>query len=163
MIRQGNKIFKKLLLVLALTFAVSSAHASTHVEVSGVSDGNGLPSLFTGGFMQAGAQGEVITLGLSDFMADGSSALTQFAVDTLFMTLTAPTGFVISSITYSETGSGNTNEGFAAATGSMVVDGIAKNFLTQLFLPGAGGGRMEHHAGYNLYRPRQGVNRYVGE
>ncbi len=138
MTRQGINRFRDLLLVLALTFVCATANASMHVELSDVSDGNGLPTLFTGGYTQSPGQGEVITLGLLNFMADGSSAISQFAVDTLFMTITAPTGFVINSITYSETGEGNVNDGFAAATGSMVVDGMAKNFLTQLFLPGDG-------------------------
>jgi hypothetical protein len=64
-----------------------------------------------------------------------------FATDTLFMTITAPAGYLINLITYTETGTGTTDaSGFATATGSMVVDGTPINFLTQMFGPSTSSG-----------------------
>jgi hypothetical protein len=95
----------KAVAVLLLTTGFATANAAS-VTISNLADGNGASALFDiGGVSQSDVGGDVvIELGLDNFMADGSSGLTQSAVDTLFMTLTAPTGFRITSLSYSEMG-----------------------------------------------------------
>lgn len=123
--------------VLLLVTGFATANAAS-VGISNVMDGNLSTSLFdTTNITQSQAMNGdiVIELGLDNFMADGGSLGTSSAVDTLFMTLTAPTGFVITSISYSETGAGETQNGVAMASGSIVANGIPANFLTQVFSP----------------------------
>ena len=134
----GKMDFCCITLVLAFALSATSAQAAT-VTLSGVIDGNGSPLLFDpAANVQSGTFGEIITLGLNNFTAEVHSlAPPPFAtaIDTLFMTITAPTGFAINLITYTEAGTGDTVDGFASATGSMVVDGTPVNFLTQNFGP----------------------------
>lgn len=126
----------KAVAVLLLTTGFATANAAS-VTISNLADGNGASSLFDiAGVTQSDVGGDVvIELGLDNFLADGSSGLTQSAVDTLFMTITAPTGFRITSISYSEMGQGETGNGVAMASGSIVADGTPSNFLTQVFQP----------------------------
>ncbi len=133
MTRKRNQKVAQGLVVIALTLLMTSAQAAG-VIVSNILD-DGFPTLFTGSVSQTGTSDEMIALGLNNFRADGGSIVTQSAVDTLFMTITAPAGFFITSITYEEKGTGLTGDGFAAATGSMVVDGTPVNFLSQIFGP----------------------------
>lgn len=143
MIYTGKKDFRYLLAILTLTCVMSVAHAATTmVTLTNVMDGNGSSKFFDpSATSQSGTLGETIDIGLgtgSDaFLANGAS-IVNFATDTLFMTVTAPTGYTITSIEYSETGTGTVDDGFAAATGSMVVDGTPVNFLTQIFGSGVG-------------------------
>ena len=123
--RQRTKGIGRVLLVLALTCSVVSVQAAG-VVVSGLNDSDGDPlKLFTGSVTQSGAMDTVITIGLADFMAVDSSATGSSALDTLFMTLTAPAGFFIDSVSFSEGGFNNVSAGVAGATGSIVVDGAA--------------------------------------
>lgn len=122
---------------LALTFGAVSAQAM--VTISDADDGNDDASLFdssAAGFTQSGTFGEVITLNLNSFEADGTDLTKLVAADSISMTLTAPAGYKITSISYTEGGNGETgSSGFATATGSITLDGDTRNFLTQLFTP----------------------------
>ncbi len=140
--RKGNQRIAQGLLVFALTSLMTSAQAAM-VTVTNVVDGNSSSTLFDPSFgpptgiSQSGPSDEVISIGLDTFTATvtGLSPLFATALDTLFMTITAPAGYFISLITYTESGTGTTSDGFASATGSMVIDGIPVNFLTQNFGP----------------------------
>lgn len=106
------------------------------VTFSNITDGNGNPSLFDVTTTAPDpADGNRLIIGLNNFVADGTSIATQSAVDTLSLTVTAPAGFLITSVDYAEGGTGQTGEGVATASGSLVADNIATNFLTQLFAP----------------------------
>lgn len=121
--------------VVAL-LGTTAAQAAT-VSFSNFADGNGAASFFDIGTTTA--TGNTLTIGLSDFTADGSSPLTMSALDTLSFVVTAPTGFTITRVSYTESGSGATTNGVALATGSLTADGVPRNFLTQLFLPNNSG------------------------
>ena len=122
----------KTVAVLLLTAGFATANAAS-VTISNAMDGNGAASLFdVSGITQSGVNGEIIELGISNFIADGSFGPSS-AVDTLFLTLTAPTGMRITSIGYSESGEGETETGVAMASGSLIADGMPTNFLTQIF------------------------------
>lgn len=126
----------KAVAVLLLTAGFATANAAS-VTISNLADGNDASSLFNiAGVTQSDVGGDVvIDLGLESFIADGTSGATQSAVDSMFMTLTAPTGFRITSISYSETGQAQTENGVAMASGSIIADGIPSNFATQVFAP----------------------------
>lgn len=126
----------KTVAVLLLTTGFATANAAS-VSVSNVMDGNASSSLFDGTVTQSGAHGEILTLGLENFGAFGE-LFSVTAVDSVSMTITAPTGFVITSIGYEETGTATTTNGVASATGSMIADGIPKNFLTIFSFQGDG-------------------------
>lgn len=132
---------------LVLILSVSTANAMD-VIISNLADGDGVSNLFD--VSGTSASGSLITIGLNDFRADGTNALQQSAVDTLSMTLTAPTGFVITSISYSESGAGKTESGVAVATGSLVADGIPVNFLQQLYAPNTGGAPGDPIIGWSI-------------
>ncbi|MFT5414331.1 MAG: hypothetical protein ACI915_000641 [Gammaproteobacteria bacterium] len=136
---QGMKIIKKALLIFSLAMFVTAAHANT-VTVSNLVDGDGNASLWTGTVTQSGAMGENISLDINNFVAGTAGTLGAgggvSALDTLFATLTAPSGYVITSLSYAEGGNIETTNGFAVATGSLVADGIATNLLAQVAGPG---------------------------
>lgn len=126
------KTISKTLGAVALAAITFGANAAT-VTFSNLADGNGAPSFFDIGTTTI--SGNQITIGINNFKADGASQVTVSALDTFSFTVTAPTGFKITKITYTESGKGETTNGFAAATGSITADGTPKNFLTQLFIP----------------------------
>lgn len=126
------KTISKTLGAVALAAITFGANAAT-VTFSNLADGNGAPSFFDIGTTTI--SGNQITIGINNFKADGASQVTVSALDTFSFTVTAPTGFKIAKITYTESGKGETTNGFAAATGSITADGTPKNFLTQLFIP----------------------------
>ncbi len=117
---------------LTLLGAGMAAQAAT-VTFSNILDGNLDPSLFD--VSATVASGNTLTIGVNNFQADGGSTATLSALDTLSFQVTAPTGFMIKKVTYTENGSGETTGGVAFATGSITADGTPKNFLMQLFLP----------------------------
>ena len=129
---------KNLLPALLCTAAMamaSTAQAAT-VSFTNLADGNGAALYFDVG--TTSASGNTLNIGLSNFTANGQSQLSLSALDTLSFLVTAPTGFHITSISYTESGTGATTNGFALATGSLTADGIPKNFLTQMFTPNTG-------------------------
>ena len=76
----------------------------------------------------------VINLDINHFEAGtagtgGTAGLGPDALDMLSMTLVAPKGYAISSISYEEHGNIETTNGFAVAGGSIVAGGIASNLL----------------------------------
>jgi len=114
-----------------------SAQAAS-VTFSNIVDGNGSPALFdVSTTMPDAGNPNKLNIGLNNFMADGSSIATSSAVDTLSMIITAPLGYVITSVDYTEAGNVRTTDGVATASGSLVADNIPTNFLTQLFSPNA--------------------------
>jgi len=119
--------------ITLLLLLASSMTSAASVTLSNVMDGNGSPMFFDpSGITQSGTFDEIITIGLDNFTADSDGSLTS-AVDTLSMTITAPAGFTITSVSYTESGTGKTTLGVASASGSMVADGIPVNFLSQQF------------------------------
>lgn len=108
------------------------------VTFSNIVDGDGSTSLFDVTTTAPDpADGNRLIIGLNNFVAD--SASTSSVLDTLSLTITAPAGFLITSLGYSESGNGETEDGIASASGSMVADNIPTNFLTQLFSPNSSG------------------------
>jgi len=123
----------------AVLYAVATLATAATVTFSNFVD-DGSPTLFDPGDSSGSnidIDGNKLTLtpgnGLNNFEADGSSVATQAANDTLTFIVTAPTNYFITSVSYTEQGSGTTGEGVAIATGSMVADGTPRNFLTQVF------------------------------
>jgi len=129
-----KKILPTLLCTAALA-ATSAAQAAT-VTFSNLADGNNSALFFDLG--TTSQSGNTLTLGLNNFTANGQSTLSLSALDTLSFLVTAPAGFHITRISYTENGTGQTTNGVALATGSLTADGIPKNFLTQMFTPNTG-------------------------
>lgn len=83
-------------------------------------------------------------IGLSDFLADGASAFTISALDTLSFLITAPANYVITKLTYSESGTyaitgGGGGGGVTVATGNWVVGGTAGDLGLHVFTSATGG------------------------
>ncbi len=112
-----------------------AAQAST-VTFSNMADGNNAALYFD--IATTTISGNTITLGINNFTADGALPTSLSALDTFSFLVTAPTGFMITKVTYTESGTGQTTGGVALATGSITADGTPKNFLTQLFTPNTG-------------------------
>jgi hypothetical protein len=121
--------------VAMLAGSTVAAQAAT-VTFSNLADGNNAAQFFDIGTTMIA--GNSITIGINGFTANGASNLTLSALDTFSFLVTAPTGYKITKVTYSESGNGETTGGVAMATGSITADGIPKNFLTQLFMPNTG-------------------------
>jgi hypothetical protein len=122
-------------LQLGLTAAViigmgAAAQAAT-VTFSNIMDGDGSNALFDTSQTVPTGDGDTLEIGLNDFTADGTSF--PSALDTLSLTITADPGRTITSITYTEMGNGETAEGVAIATGSIVADNQPINFPQVLF------------------------------
>jgi hypothetical protein len=134
---------KSLMVIACVLFVLSTAGLTqaSVVTFSNITDGSGSPLLFDPGTTAPDPNdGNKLIIGLDNFSADGGSILTTSAVDTLSMVITAPAGFYITSIDYTEAGDGQTTNGVASASGSMVADNIPTIFLTQLFQPNANSG-----------------------
>ncbi len=123
-------------LLCSTAMAMASTAQAATVSFTNLADGNGAALYFDVG--TTSASGNTLNIGLSNFTANGQSQLSLSALDTLSFLVTAPTGFHITSISYTESGTGATTNGFALATGSLTADGIPKNFLTQMFTPNTG-------------------------
>ena len=127
---------------ISLVCLVAFAHANAAgVIVSNLSD-DGSATRFDGTVGQTGAQDEVVTIGMANGFAavanDLNGGVTS-SLDTLFMTLTAPDGFVISSVSFSESGThANTSDGFSGATGSITIDGTPISLGTHILGSTAG-------------------------
>ncbi len=132
------KGLKQSICAFALLIAVSTAY-SMDVIVSDVLSGDGEDNFGTT-FSQSGAMGTIIEIDLNNFtaLAVSSGAFAQSVVnDSVSMLLTAPTGFLISSVKYSESGIGNTTAGFGSASGAINVGGKPNNFPTAIINPGS--------------------------
>jgi hypothetical protein len=129
---------KSLMVIAGVLFVLGAAGLTqaSVVTFSDILDGNGSPLLFDPATtVPDPSDGNKLIIGLNNFTADGASAPTSSAVDTLSMTITAPAGFYITSIDYTEAGNGQTTNGFATASGSIVADNIPNIFMTQMFSP----------------------------
>jgi len=116
---------------LALVFTMSAAHA-VGVTVDDVFSGDGEANFGTT-FTQSGAFDEIIEIDLNAFVATSSSfGDLNIVTDSVRMNLTAPTGYKITSITYTEEGSGNTGNGIAAASGTIFINSTPNNFAMVL-------------------------------
>lgn len=118
-----------------LAVAPLAAQAAT-VTFSNLADGNNAAAFFDIGTTVI--DGDNIDIGINGFTANGSNQATLSALDTFSFTVKANPGFVITKVSYTESGSGQTTNGVALATGSITADGTPKNFLTQLFTPNTG-------------------------
>jgi len=128
----NNKFLTSIAGAALLAGSSFAANAAT-VTFSNFADGNNASSFFDIGTTTV--SGNDISIGINNFKADGTSQLTLSALDTFSFLITAPTGFKITKVSYTESGTGATTNGVALATGSITADGTPKNFLTQLFLP----------------------------
>jgi hypothetical protein len=116
----------------AIITMAGAAQAAT-VTFSNIADGDGSTALFDTSQTVATGDGDTLSIGLNNFTADG--LLFPSALDTLSLTITAGPGYTITSISYTESGSGVTADGVAIATGSIVADNQPINFPTVLFNP----------------------------
>jgi hypothetical protein len=121
-------IFKMLACVtMLLLFSVTGVKAQS-VTFSDISDGDSDNSL---GFDVSStvAVDNTLNIGIGEFTADGAQG-DYSALDTLSFKVTAPAGWVIDKVTYSEGGTAETTNGVAVATGSITAGGVPKNFAT---------------------------------
>jgi hypothetical protein len=124
---------KKLILCLAVVvcmFSLSNVQAA-YISFSNIADGDKSSSV---GFNVETtiASGNILNIGLSNFTADGAK-FRYNTFDTLSFTATAPNGYVITKVSYSEGGNGATTNGFALSSGSITAGGIPKNFPQVIF------------------------------
>ena len=117
-------------LAMGLLLGASAAQAAT-VTFSNIVDGDGSNALFDTSQTAPILDGDTLSIGMNNFTADG--VFFTSAVDTLSLTITAAPGRTITSITYTEEGSGETSDGVAYATGSIVADNQPINFPTVFF------------------------------
>ncbi len=125
-------------LLAAIAFiAIASTTQAAVATFSNILDGNGDSSLFDTTATGADpTDGNILNIGLNDFRAEFG---TISALDTLSFMITAPDGYFINALTYTESGSGLTaSDGVAIATGSIVVNNVPVNFLSQVFGPNSG-------------------------
>jgi len=126
------------LIAIGLFIGIAGAAQAATVTFSTILDGNGIPALFDPSTtIPDPSDGNTLIIGLLDFTANGE---TISAVDTLSLMISAPAGYFITSLSYTEEGIGNAVTGIAVATGSIVVNNFPVNFPTQVFSPGASGG-----------------------
>jgi|LNFM01.1.fsa_nt_gb hypothetical protein len=131
-----NKNMMSAIAGAALLAGTSVGAQAATVTFSNLADGNNAAQFFDIG--STTIAGNSISIGINGFTANGANNLTLSALDTFSFLVTAPTGFKITKVTYTESGNGQTTGGVAMATGSITADGTPKNFLTQLFLPNTG-------------------------
>lgn len=128
--------FPKLLVLLAgLTVAGQSSAATA--TFSGFTDAN--PGLFDiATTLPDGGDPNLLNIGLSAFSAGGAIIS---ALDTLNLVITAPAGYRITKITYSESGSASAPGAtdVAVATGSVTSNAVSLGLATVLFTPGSFG------------------------
>lgn len=128
---------KKAALGAGLLVAASAASAAT-VTFSNFNDSDNSAANYS--LALNVITGNHLDLGLNGFQAlvSGGPGLTN-PTDTVSFTVTAPTGYVITNVTYTETGKGKTVNGFAAASGSVVADGFGQNLAGVTYLGNANG------------------------
>ncbi|MDP6182406.1 MAG: hypothetical protein QF609_01170 [Gammaproteobacteria bacterium] len=109
------------LLALAIVFSTTVAHAAT-VTFSGISatDGNDAAGFDVSA---TAAVGNTLNLGVLPFSITSAGGLPVTMSDALLLTVTAPAGWKIASLTYAESGTYDASGGFVAATTQMLVNG----------------------------------------
>jgi hypothetical protein len=120
-------------LTACLVFGVASAANAAIVTFSDFVSGNGNDLLFDPG--QTVPVGNDLHIGITAFFSDGRIDASLSSVDSLSVMVTAPDGYVITSIDYTESGSGFATNGIATASGSLVADNIPTNFVTETIVP----------------------------
>jgi hypothetical protein len=118
-------------LAAAVISGMAGAAQAATVTFSNIMDGDGSNALFDTSTTVPSGDGDTLDIGLNNFTADGT--FISSALDTLSLTITADPGRSITSITYTESGSGETANGAAFATGSIVADNQPINFPTVFF------------------------------
>ncbi|MEM7468567.1 MAG: VPLPA-CTERM sorting domain-containing protein [Pseudomonadota bacterium] len=113
----------------ALLLATSSAHAAV-ATLDNINSSDGGATLFDPGTTSIAATGDplvnMVTIGLMDFEASTDDvASPSTALDTIFMTVNAPDGYLITGINYFESGSYTVTGGVVGADGSIVVGGVS--------------------------------------
>lgn len=128
---------KKAALGAGLLLAASGASAAT-VTFSNFNDSDNSAANYS--LALNAISGNHLDLGLNNFaaiVANGPGLVNP--IDTVSFTVTAPTGWVITNVSYTETGTGKTVNGFAAASGSVVADGFGQNLAGVTYLGNANG------------------------
>ncbi|MDA7687065.1 hypothetical protein N8793_03235 [Pseudomonadales bacterium] len=124
-------------LIASMLLSLSATAQAAVVAFSNIVSGDGAPTFFDESTTTPDAvNGNVLNIGLNNFGADGASSSNTAAVDALSLVITAPEGYMITSLLYSEAGQAETTGGTAVASGSIVADGMPTNFATQVFAPG---------------------------
>ena len=130
----------------ALLLAVASTSAlAALATVSNENSSDGGNSLFNPDTTAISTTGDPninrVDIGLLDFFAMTDDVLAPSnALDTIFMTVTAPTGYVITSINYFERGTYDVTDGIVIADGSLVVGGDSTDLGNPtIIVPGVGG------------------------
>lgn len=127
-------------LLAAIAFiAIASNTQAAVATFSNILDGNGDPSLFDTTTTGADpTDGNILNIGLNDFRAYSGRIS---ALDTLSFMITAPEGYFIDGLDYTESGRGLTaSDGVAIATGSIVVNNVPVNFVNQVFVANSSSG-----------------------
>lgn len=124
-------------LLAAIAFiGIATTTQAAVVSFSDILDGNRDASLFDPATTLVDpSDGNILNIGLNDFTATFG---TIQALDTLSLMITAPAGYYINALNYTEIGSGAASDGVAIATGSIVVNNVPVNFVSQTFLPNSG-------------------------
>ena len=131
-----NKL-SRIALGAALFGAASVASAAT-VTFSAFGDADGLTALFNPA--ASVATGNTLDLGVNAFTASAAAGLFTQATDTMTLTITAPAGFKITKISYSEGGTGSASGGGVSfAVASVIVNGSAAEPIARVFAGGSGG------------------------
>jgi hypothetical protein len=127
----GSAFKRGALIAAAVIIGMGGTAQAATVTFSNIADGDASNNLFDTSQTAPIGDGDTLDIGLNNFTADG--IFFTSAVDTLSLTITADPGRIITSITYTEGGSGETEEGVAYATGSIVADNQPFNFPTVFF------------------------------
>lgn len=116
---------KKIILILAIVGLSSTAVSAAVVTFDNFNDTT--EGLFEGATVDPN-DGNILIIGLVDFVADGSAAGSASVFDTFAVTITAPTGYRIVGIDYNESGRFSPMGGTVIANGSVVIGGEATGF-----------------------------------
>ena len=110
------------LAVLAVFFVAQVSYAAT-VTFSDITatDGDDAVGFDVSATAVSGGDPNTLDLGVDPFSI--SAATTAIMSDTLRVTVTAPVGYVITGLSYSEAGSWDATSGFAAATVQLLANG----------------------------------------
>lgn len=116
-----NKSLTRWLALVALAVAGSFNAQAATVTFSDLASGNGSPLLFDAD--ASVAVGNDLAVGLNNFAAVAAPGAPVALVDSLTVTITAPTGFYISTLDYKELYDYSAPNGVAAITMSLVANG----------------------------------------
>ena len=131
----NTKSFAQSTLLAALLSIGSMAASAAVATLENINSSDGGATLFDPGTTSIAATMDptvnMVTIGLMDFEAittDVTAPAT--ALDTIFMTVVAPTGYLITGINYFESGTFDVTGGVVVADGSIVVGGTSTDLGT---------------------------------